>query len=52
MASILALSDVMSTGYHAAVVAGGAKARRFTVVGDGAVGLSGVLWQRCSVPSG
>ena len=43
MASIVALSDVMSTGYHAAVVAGVTKGQTVAVVGDGAVGLSGVL---------
>ena len=43
MASILALSDVMSTGYHAAVSAGVTKGQTVAVVGDGAVGLSGVL---------
>ena len=43
MASILALSDVMSTGYHAAYVAGVTKGHTVAVVGDGAVGLSGVL---------
>jgi alcohol dehydrogenase len=43
LASILALSDVMSTGYHAAVVAGVKEGQTVAVVGDGAVGLSGVL---------
>lgn len=46
MASILALSDVMSTGYHAAVAAGVAEGQTVAVVGDGAVGLSGVLSAR------
>jgi alcohol dehydrogenase len=43
MASLLALTDVMSTGYHAAVSAGVQKGHTVAVVGDGAVGLSGVL---------
>ncbi len=41
--SLLALSDVMSTGHHAAVSAGVAKGDTVGVVGDGAVGLSAVL---------
>ena len=41
--SLLALSDVMSTGHHAAVSAGVGPATTVVVVGDGAVGLSGVL---------
>ena len=43
MASLLALTDVMATGYHAAVSAGVRKGLTVAVVGDGAVGLSGVL---------
>ena len=43
MASLLALTDVMSTGYHAAVSAGVTEGSTVAVVGDGAVGLSGVL---------
>src|ERR1700712_1611204 len=43
MASLLALSDVMSTGYHAAVSAEVKTGDTVAVVGDGAVGLSGVL---------
>jgi alcohol dehydrogenase len=43
MASLLALSDVMSTGYHAAVSAEVKAGDTVAVVGDGAVGLSGVL---------
>jgi threonine dehydrogenase-like Zn-dependent dehydrogenase len=39
MRSVLTLSDVMATGHHAAVKAGDAVA----VVGDGAVGLCGVI---------
>jgi threonine dehydrogenase-like Zn-dependent dehydrogenase len=41
--SLLALSDVMSTGHHAAVSAGVGPGTSVVVVGDGAVGLSGVL---------
>jgi alcohol dehydrogenase len=43
MASLLALTDVMATGYHAAVSAGVKAGDTVAVVGDGAVGLSGVL---------
>lgn len=46
MASLLALTDVMSTGYHAAVSAGTKAGDTVAVVGDGAVGLSGVLSAR------
>jgi threonine dehydrogenase-like Zn-dependent dehydrogenase len=41
--SILALSDVMGTGWHAAVSADVRPGSTVVVVGDGAVGLSGVL---------
>ena len=41
--SLLALSDVMSTGHHAAVSADVKPGGVVAVVGDGAVGLSGVL---------
>ena len=41
--SILALSDVMCTGWHAAVSAGVGPGTSVAVVGDGAVGLSAVL---------
>ncbi|HEX8497253.1 MAG TPA: zinc-binding dehydrogenase, partial [Actinomycetales bacterium] len=41
--SLLALSDVMATGWHAAVCAGVGPGTDVVVVGDGAVGLSGVL---------
>jgi threonine dehydrogenase-like Zn-dependent dehydrogenase len=44
--SLLALSDVMSTGHHAAVSAGVSKGDTVAVVGDGAVGLSAVLAAR------
>jgi threonine dehydrogenase-like Zn-dependent dehydrogenase len=41
--SLLALSDVMATGWHAAVSAGVQPGMTVAVVGDGAVGLCGVL---------
>ena len=41
--SLLTLSDVMSTGHHAAVSAGVQQGDTVAVVGDGAVGLSAVL---------
>jgi threonine dehydrogenase-like Zn-dependent dehydrogenase len=40
---VLALSDVMATGWHAAVSADVQPGTTVVVVGDGAVGLSGVL---------
>ncbi|GGM76094.1 IMP dehydrogenase [Longimycelium tulufanense] len=40
---VLALSDVFPTGHHAAKMAGVAKDATVAVVGDGAVGLCGVL---------
>ena len=43
MASLLALSDVMGTGEHAAVCARVKPGDTVAVVGDGAVGLCGVL---------
>ena len=43
MASLLTLSDVLATGHHAAVCAGVEQGGVVAVVGDGAVGLSGVL---------
>jgi len=43
MPSLLTLSDVMGTGHHAAVVAKVAPGKRVAVVGDGAVGLCGVI---------
>src|SRR3954447_21052651 len=43
MPSLLTLSDVMGTGHHAAVVAGVAPGKSVAVVGDGAVGLCGVI---------
>jgi threonine dehydrogenase-like Zn-dependent dehydrogenase len=44
--SLLALSDVMSTGHHAAAVAGVKEGGTVAVVGDGAVGLCAVLASR------
>ncbi|MFJ8363526.1 zinc-dependent alcohol dehydrogenase family protein [Streptomyces sp. NPDC093984] len=44
--SLLALSDVMSTGHHAALAAGVRPGATVAVVGDGAVGLCGVLAAR------
>jgi threonine dehydrogenase-like Zn-dependent dehydrogenase len=41
--SLLTLSDVMATGWHAAVVAGVRQGATAVVVGDGAVGLCGVI---------
>jgi threonine dehydrogenase-like Zn-dependent dehydrogenase len=43
LASLLSLSDVMSTGHHAAVCANVKAGDTVAVVGDGAVGLSAVL---------
>jgi threonine dehydrogenase-like Zn-dependent dehydrogenase len=43
MPSLLALSDVMGTGHHAAVVAKVARGSTVAIVGDGAVGLCGVI---------
>jgi threonine dehydrogenase-like Zn-dependent dehydrogenase len=43
MASLLTLSDVLGTGHHAAVVAGVGPGKKVAVVGDGAVGLCGVI---------
>jgi threonine dehydrogenase-like Zn-dependent dehydrogenase len=45
-ASLLTLSDVMATGHHAAVSANVGPGRSVVVVGDGAVGLCGVLAAR------
>ncbi|GAA4351641.1 zinc-dependent alcohol dehydrogenase family protein [Angustibacter luteus] len=44
--SLLTLSDVMGTGHHAAVSAGVGPGQTVVVVGDGAVGLCGVLAAR------
>src|ERR671938_293948 len=43
MPSLLTLSDVLGTGHHAAVVAGVKSGDTVPVVGDGAVGLCGVI---------
>lgn len=43
LASLLTLSDVYLTGYHAAVMARVRPGHTVTVIGDGAVGLSSVL---------
>ena len=40
---LLSLSDVLCTGYHAAVTAGVRAGDTVTVIGDGAVGLSAVI---------
>jgi len=42
-ASLLSLSDVMGTGHHAALAARVAPGKRVAVIGDGAVGLCGVI---------
>jgi len=46
MPSLLTLSDVMGTGHHAAVAAKVARGKTAAVVGDGAVGLCGVIAAR------
>lgn len=43
MPSLLTLSDVLCTGYHAALCAGVASGKTVAVIGDGAVGLCAVL---------
>jgi len=43
LASLLTLSDVMGTGHHAAVVARTSRGKTAAVIGDGAVGLCGVI---------
>jgi threonine dehydrogenase-like Zn-dependent dehydrogenase len=43
MPSLLTLSDVMGTGHHAAVTAKVEPGKKVAVVGDGAVGLCGVI---------
>jgi threonine dehydrogenase-like Zn-dependent dehydrogenase len=43
MSSLLTLSDVMGTGHHAAVVAAVHEGSKVAVIGDGAVGLCGVI---------
>src|SRR3954454_19725613 len=46
MPSLLTLSDVMATGHHAALAADVGPGKTVAVVGDGAVGLCGVLAAR------
>ena len=46
MASVLTLSDVMGTGHHAALMARVAPGKVAAVIGDGAVGLCGVIAAR------
>src|SRR5207302_7045156 len=46
MPSLLTLSDVMGTGHHAAVTANVGPGKTAAVVGDGAVGLCGVIAAR------
>jgi threonine dehydrogenase-like Zn-dependent dehydrogenase len=43
MASLLTLSDVMGTGHHAALMAQAGPGKVAAVIGDGAVGLCGVI---------
>jgi len=43
MPSLLTLSDVMGTGHHAAVTAKVGSSKKVAIVGDGAVGLCGVI---------
>src|SRR5947208_4558008 len=43
MPSLLTLSDVMATGHHAALAANAGAGKSVAVVGDGAVGLCGVI---------
>jgi threonine dehydrogenase-like Zn-dependent dehydrogenase len=46
MPSLLTLTDVMATGHHAALSANVGRGKTVAVVGDGAVGLCGVLAAR------
>ena len=46
MPSLLTLTDVMATGHHAAVSANAGPRKTVAVVGDGAVGLCGVIAAR------
>ena len=46
MPSLLTLSDVMGTGHHAAVVARVGQGKKAAIIGDGAVGLCGVIAAR------
>ena len=49
---LLAASDVLGTGWFGAVAAEAGPGKTVAVVGDGAVGLLGVLAASSSVPSG
>lgn len=46
MPSLLTLTDVMGTGHHAAVTARVSPGKKVAVIGDGAVGLCGVIAAR------
>src|SRR5207248_2341117 len=46
MPSLVTLTDVMATGHHAALAAGVGPGKTAAVVGDGAVGLCGVIAAR------
>lgn len=46
MPSLLTLSDVMGTGHHAARMARADQGKRVAIIGDGAVGLCGVIAAR------
>jgi threonine dehydrogenase-like Zn-dependent dehydrogenase len=47
LASLLTLSDVMGTGHHAALAARVSRGKKAAVIGDGAVGLCGVIAAKC-----
>jgi len=51
MPSLITLSDVLATGHHAAVVAGAKPGDVVAGVGDGAVGLCGVIAPSAWAPS-
>jgi len=51
MPSLLTLSDVMGTGHHAARCAKVSRGRKAAIIGDGAVGLCGVIAAKRSAPS-
>jgi threonine dehydrogenase-like Zn-dependent dehydrogenase len=51
MPSLLTLSDVMGTGHHAAVAAKVEPGKAVAIVGDGAVGLCGVIASKRLAPS-
>ncbi len=50
--SLLAASDVLGTGWFAAVAAEAGPGKTVAVVGDGAVGLLGVWQRNSSAPNG